>query len=375
NLEKRGALVSLARIPEEKGINGPDDFIAANTDEAFFQILKDAKTELERVLDPNDPLPSARLFIDCFHKVQQCRGLQHQSEVFYEYQPALNTYGAVDESAIRSQLYSFLESAKCRTAPTKQRPAELMPFRPTKSKLENVLDGLRAVCNLPSSHASPSWLEPSDLDASEILACKNGLLHIPTRRLLNSDPQFFTLNGIQFDNDALASMPAAWLAFLDQLWPDDTESIETLQEWIGYLLTARTHFQKMLMLVGPKRSGKGTIGRVSRMLVGERNVCGPTLSNMSEQFGLSTLIGKSVAIIAYARISGRADTAVITERLLSISGEDVLSIPRKFLGDWTGKLATRFVLMTNELPKIEDQSGALSSRFLILALTQSFYGR
>ena len=31
--------------------------------------------------------------------------------------------------------------------------------------------------------------------------------------------------------------------------------------------------------------------------------------------------------------------------------------------------------MTNELPKIEDQSGALSSRFLILALTQSFYGR
>ena len=31
--------------------------------------------------------------------------------------------------------------------------------------------------------------------------------------------------------------------------------------------------------------------------------------------------------------------------------------------------------MTNELPRIEDASGALSSRFIVLTLTQSFYGR
>ena len=128
------------------------------------------------------------------------------------------------------------------------------------------------------------------------------------------------------------------------------------------------------MLVGPKRSGKGTIGRVTRRLLGVRNVCGPTLANIGEQFGLSVLIGKSVAIIADARISGRTDTAVITERLLSISGEDTLSIPRKYLPDWTGKLPTRFMLMTNELPRIEDVSGALASRFLVLMLTRSFFG-
>ena len=37
-----------------------------------------------------------------------------------------------------------------------------------------------------------------------------------------------------------------------------------------------------------------------------------------------------------------ASTAILKEeRLLSISGEDTLSIPRKFLADWTGKLSTR----------------------------------
>jgi putative DNA primase/helicase len=187
-------------------------------------------------------------------------------------------------------------------------------------------------------------------------------------------PAFFTLNGVDFAFGPHADEPEYWLRFLHDLWPDDHESHHTLQEWLGYLLTPRTHFQKIAMLVGPKRSGKGTIGRVIRRLLGDRNVCGPTLANLSEQFGLATLIGKSAAIVADARISGRTDIAIIAERLLSISGEDTLSVPRKFLPDWTGKLPTRITVLTNELPKIEDASAALASRFLVMTLSRSFYG-
>lgn len=222
---------------------------------------------------------------------------------------------------------------------------------------------------------SPCWLDDDpSLDPRDILPCRNGLLHIPTRQLRPPSAAFFTLQGLDFTYDHDAPRADAWLQFLADLWPDDLESQSALQEWMGYLLTPRTDFQKIGMLVGPKRSGKGTIGRVSRLLLGDRHVCGPTLANMSEQFGLSVLLNKSVAIISDARLSGRSDTAVIAERLLSISGEDTLSIPRKFLPDWNGKLATRFWLMTNELPRIEDASGALASRFLVLRLTRSFYG-
>ena len=152
------------------------------------------------------------------------------------------------------------------------------------------------------------------------------------------------------------------------------EPIATLQEFLGYLLTQDTRYQKILMLVGPKRSGKGTIGRVMQLLLGAENVCAPTLGTLSGQFGRAALIGKTAALIADARISGRADTAAITECLLSISGEDPQSIPRKYLPDWTGHLPCRFVLLTNELPKIEDASGALASRFLILPLHRSWLG-
>ena len=38
-------------------------------------------------------------------------------------------------------------------------------------------------------------------------------------------------------------------------------------------------------------------------------------------------------------------------------------------------LQTRFLILTNELPRISDSSGALASRFILLTLTRSFLGK
>jgi hypothetical protein len=220
--------------------------------------------------------------------------------VFYRHRGA--GYQEIDEYEVKAWLYAFLEKALT-WHPSKRgsKSPEPGPFKPTKSKVENLLDALRAVCNLPGSFMALCWLEGnSDLDRFEILPCSNGLLHIPTRKLLPSSARFFTLNGLNFEYSPAAAQPQNWFNFLHELWPDDLQSQQTLQEWIGYLLTPRTAMQKICMLIGPKRSGKGTIARVTRMLLGDRNVCGPTLSNMGEQFGLSILVGKTAAIIADA---------------------------------------------------------------------------
>src|SRR5262249_27319371 len=155
------------------------------------------------------------------------------------------------------------------------------------------LDALRAVSNLPKTMVAPCWLEGAgshpQLNPLDIVACANGLLHIPTRTLLPATPTFFTLNGLNFAYDPSAPEPTKWLAFLKQLWGEDETSIAILQEATGYFLTPDTRFQQIFMVVGPRRSGKGTIGRIVRRLLGERNCCGPTLANMSEQHGLAIL--------------------------------------------------------------------------------------
>ena len=105
------------------------------------------------------------------------------------------------------------------------------------------------------------------------------------------------------------------------VWPDDPDSILLLQEYIGYVLSGRTDMQKMLLLIGPTRSGKGTIARILAELVGRKHAAGPTLASLGTNFGMSPLLGKPLAIISDARL-GNTPTHTVVERLLSITGED-----------------------------------------------------
>ena len=114
---------------------------------------------------------------------------------------------------------------------------------------------------------------------------------------------------------------------------------------------------------------------VLQALVGIANVANPTLSGLGTQFGLQPLVGKMVAIIADARMSGRSDMAQITENLLSISGEDTRTIDRKHKTSITAKLNTRFLMLSNQIPRLVDESGALANRFIILKLARDFLGR
>jgi phage/plasmid-associated DNA primase len=72
------------------------------------------------------------------------------------------------------------------------------------------------------------------------------------------------------------------MGFLRQLFPGDGDGKTArfaLQEMFGLLLTADTRYEKIFLLVGPKRSGKGTIGRVLTAMLGKDNVANPTLRN------------------------------------------------------------------------------------------------
>ena len=116
------------------------------------------------------------------------------------------------------------------------------------------------------------------------------------------------MNALDYEFQPDAPQPNQWLEFLNSLWADDQQSIETLQEWFGYCLLPDTRHHKILLTLGPPRSGKGMIARAQRGLIGPKNVVGPALSSLAHPFGLQQLLGKSLAIISDARI-GRTDTA------------------------------------------------------------------
>ncbi len=248
-------------------------------------------------------------------------------------------------------------------------------------EVSNVMEQVRAEALLSCQVQPPSWLIENEWKPEDLISTENLIIQLPSFvkgddiYSMPSSPAFFNTTALDYGFDSTRGPCSHWKTFLSQLWPSDQQAIDTLQEWFGYCLTPDTRQQKILMMIGPKRSGKGTLCRVLRSVVGYGNVCGPTLASLQTNFGLWPLVGKTVAIVSDARLSGRADQAVITERLLSISGEDTQTIDRKFLEPVTTKLLTRFTIVSNELPRLQDSSGAFAGRMIVLRLTETFYGK
>lgn len=223
---------------------------------------------------------------------------------------------------------------------------------------------------------APKWIRrhPDDQDADRYVPCGNGLLHLRDRKLVPATPRLFAVNTLGTNWEPDGPEPKGWFAFLHSVWPDDAESTRALQQLLGYLISYDTQLQKLFAIIGPTRSGKGTIARVVKALLGGDAVVSPTLASLERPFGLAPLVGKSAAIIGDARLGGRAEQAQVVERLLSISGEDPLSIDRKNRDPIDVRLRTRVLLVSNELPRLYDTSGALASRFVILQTRRSFLG-
>lgn len=246
----------------------------------------------------------------------------------------------------------------------------------------NVLNALRSlVLTIPSDAAVPQWIYgDGPWPAKETAVARNGLVNL--LKLSKKQPDFhlphtpclFSTMGLSFDVTMDVAKPVHWFRFLDSLWSDDPESIQALREWFGAAISGELSHQKMLMIIGAPRSGKGTIEQVIRQIVGRDNFAAMSLSMFASEFGMQLLLGKKLAIVSDARLGNRSDLAIITERLLSISGGDPQAVNAKFKAIITTDLKVMIWILGNELLRLPDSSGAIASRFIVIRTTRGFLG-
>jgi len=305
------------------------------------------------------PLDSASLYYS-----ENYKSLVYLKGNFYKYTGA--SYEVETREKLISSIYRFHQNQYLNRL--QKKPAN-------KKDVLEILEALKAD-RLIESKEQKFWIKSVGLpNASQIIAFKNGLLNLEDKSFIHPTSNFFCENYINIEYRNSSQEPINFLKFLQTIWPNDLDSISTLQEIMGLLLTDITDFQKIFLLVGPPRSGKGTLIKVIQELVGQNNYTSPTLNSLSTHFGLKDLIGKLLAIVTDARISAKTEISILIEVLLRVSGQDSISIPRKYLDDWTGRLNTRFLICSNELPSLYDASNAIANRFIILQMTESFLGK
>jgi putative DNA primase/helicase len=338
----------------------------------IFLVGQQARTEAlargEIILD-SGAMNHARTFLDGFFTSEEGYSLVHYADEFYIY--VGTHYEVIEEATIRAKVYAFLDKCK---KPAKQ--GALAPFNPSPATVSAALDAIKSIVHLPNhpNTKPPIWLEgyaQSKPPSSKLISVMNGIFHLEDSILLPHSLGFFTQNSLPFDYNPNASCPV-WMGFLQSVWPEDEESISTLQEMFGYILSGDTRQQKFFNIIGPRRSGKGTINKVLVALLGQHNTVAPELGELCDTFGLQPWLGKLLASFTDARAPERNRSAVVSQ-LLRIVGGDTITVNRKNKDAWNGYLPTRLVMYSNEVLQLTENSNALTGRMIVLKMTKSFF--
>jgi len=331
--------------------------------------IKEALDNGDIILDQN-VMSHARTFLDNYYRIEEGYKLVHYADDFHLYSGT--HYEVIEELTIRSDVYHFLD--KCKKLGRKQ---EIIPFNPNPAAVSATIDAIKSIIHLPN-HANtkpPIWLRNYIMNkpsASKLISLKNGLFHVEDQALISHSLGFFTQNSLNFDYDPNAKCPR-WEQFMTDIWEDDIEAIHTLQEMFGYILSGDTQQQKFFNMIGPRRSGKGTINKILVSLLGQHNTVAPELGELCDTFGLQPWLGKLLASFTDARAPERNRNAVVSQ-LLRIVGGDTITVNRKNKDAWNGYLPTRIVMYSNEVLQLTENSNALTGRMIVLKMTKTFYG-
>jgi P4 family phage/plasmid primase-like protien len=331
--------------------------------------IKEALINGDIILDQN-VMSHARIFLQNYYNTEEGYKIVHYADDFFIHTGS--HYEVLEENTVRSQVYRFLD--KCKKLGRKQ---EIQPFNPNPSAVSAAIDALKSIVHLPN-HANtkpPIWLADfadNKPEASLLISLKNGLFHVKDQVLIPHSLGFFTQNSLNFNYDPSAKCPT-WEQFMTDIWEDDIEAIHTLQEMFGYILSGDTQQQKFFNMIGPRRSGKGTINRILVALLGQHNTVAPELGELCDTFGLQPWLGKLLASFTDARAPERNRNAVVSQ-LLRIVGGDTVTVNRKNKEAWNGYLPTRIVIYSNEVLQLTENSNALTGRMVVLKMTKTFYG-
>lgn len=318
----------------------------------------------------NNSLGAAQIVLDRFFTTNGICQIAYYRENWYSYYKKIWSQRHADD------IQHFIHN-KLRICRQVDAEGDVQDFNCAQRNVSELLYQIQNLTSIPSHFRAPvalidgKWVAQ---DARGKMVCRGQIVDLMSGEV-QSNHHLFIPNGAEWEYNAKAKPPKSWMKFLCDLFGEKQDEVQLLQEWMGYVLSGDTWAHKGLVLVGPPRAGKGTIGHVLTSLMGPSMVASPSLHSLGKDFGLQPLIDKRLCLISDARLSNRADIMAVIEVLLRITACDQVNVARKHKDSLDLVLDTRVMMLSNEMPLLADNSFAINTRFLILSLGNSFLGK
>lgn len=212
----------------------------------------------------------------------------------------------------------------------------------------------------------------TDKDLSQTIFFKNGRYNIYSGKLEPPSSKIFVTSTLPCNFDPKAICPL-WRWFVEDVFNGDVESVNLLQEWFGYNQIFSNHMEQMMFLFGVPGSGKSTTVDVLQAMLGQDRCCAINVETFTNQFGLAPMVGKYAAIISESQAVRRAHAQKVLEKIKQITGQDTVSINPKYREQYDAKLFCKITYVGNELPRFDDEPGALFRRFNLLYYANNYF--
>lgn len=208
---------------------------------------------------------------------------------------------------------------------------------------------------------------------------QNGVLDVQTGLIAPHHPDNNNTGALTVSYNAQAPL-GEWGAHLGRVFGglfDGEDRVTLLQEIVGWLLiTDDLNVQKCVAFDGATRAGKGVIFDVLADILGKGKCGFANFANLANGKTQSLFMHHDVVFDHEGKQPPRQEIKEAIGFMNKVASNEPVSIQLlNTQTPWTGRLNSKFLFACNGIPVMVDDSGASTTRFLVLRFDRSFEGR
>ena len=209
--------------------------------------------------------------------------------------------------------------------------------------------------------------EDARINQVKYLTLQNGLYDLDDGKLIPHSRDIFTTNLLPYNYDPNATCPR-FIQFLKEIFEDDQEKIDFVQEAVGYAFHKSLPTPAAFFLVGSGSNGKSVFINTIASLIGKENTSNVSFNALSNEYYVLELFQKMINISAETPQGRCINTDAVKAATAGdwITGRELYKQPMKFR-----PFAKHFLAM-NKRPEIMDQSHGMWRRIWVLEFKRRF---
>lgn len=159
------------------------------------------------------------------------------------------------------------------------------------------------------------------------------------------------------------------MKFLNDIFENDQERIDLIQEIMGACLLYDDCMQKLIVFLGKGSNGKSLLASIIKNMLGKANVSAIALDRLSgDRFAKQNLDNKLLNISSETN----PGKVYMTSDIKTLTGGDAIEIEKKFCDSYTTEIHSKFILLANDMIETSDYSDGFYRRLMIIPFNKQY---